>query len=72
MNTVQITKEQLPTTELSQLSVLDRLALNWGLAMISWAERPQRTRSSLAPDTFDAIQDRRELLEARHRVAALQ
>ena len=72
MSTKQLTKQSPTTTELSSLSVLDRLALHGGLVMIRWAERPHRTRMTFARHALDAVDRRRELVEAQYRAAGLR
>ncbi|NMD46009.1 MAG: hypothetical protein GYA85_04495, partial [Propionibacterium sp.] len=54
------------------LSLLDRLALHGGLALIRWARRDQHTSTGItahgASRALDAQVRRRELVEARHRL----
>ncbi len=72
MTTTEINTTPITTTELSSLGMVDRVALHWGLAMISWAHRPQRTRRTATADTMAEVEHRRELIEAQYRVHALR
>ncbi|MFT4294618.1 MAG: hypothetical protein QM582_04320 [Micropruina sp.] len=63
-------------TELRRLSILDRLALHGGLALIRWAQRDRHAASpehpvDAAKRPLDLPAERRALVEARHRIHAL-
>ncbi|HOQ53284.1 MAG TPA: hypothetical protein PLF56_06680 [Micropruina sp.] len=72
MTTTEINTTPITATELSSLSMIDRVALHCGLAMISWAHRPQRTRRTATADTMAEVEHRRELIDAQYRVHALR
>lgn len=63
----QIIRTHSPTTELARLSVLDRLALHLGVALIQHAAR-QPARIVRNTSRSDVAAQRRELVEARHRI----
>lgn len=73
MNTaLQTIREHRHPPELPRLSLLDRLALHGGLALIRWARRDQHTSTGItahgASRALDAQIQRRELVEASHRL----
>lgn len=71
--------EYTQPTELRRLNVLDRLALYGGLALIRWARRDRSPAIAIQPrpvgvphrtSSLDDLVERRELVEARHRLTA--
>lgn len=71
-------REYTSPTELRRLSVLDRLALYGGLALLRWAHRgqasaePAHSRLARGPRRpLDGPDERRELVAARRRLHAV-
>lgn len=62
----EIILEQSHPPQLPALSWSDRLALHAGVALIRWAERPQRITRPASSDSFESVVARRELVQARH------